>query len=510
METARDTAISSDASIPEDAPAPAERRVLQPVLFLEYVHRFAEAAKAAIHSLRLTRRNQVPRLEELIAPDVLQEGFSIDSFRKVLHEYFSAVPLAEQLPNYSPRRKKSADPIARNASEWDGDVVQWQQMVYPAERQHIDGLVEQLEKEAQAWQKPVEECSVRIHRLVRDMHGSTAQEPLGLQFNGLLAGAFKAFQKKLYAEAGLRLQDDLELLYRLSFQECVIAKGWGKLEGEELIKALEQEQVPIELFGQWTGKEVTLPKKKPETVKEVVEKVKQEAKRLSRRGGSSFSIAALDDRIQMYDIPVPYDGGAPHNISWGKELLNGSADLTQDEHVRRTLDTELKLVSSLVYGATLLALYNARKTVQDEEKKLFAQLTQLFQKDFATSHHYFFTSTRLIYTRQGPDHVFHNYGYADAQQRDLDLTGPCRYFTKEDADVLEALFGTRDVNKFTKAIKWLTGKKPHLWRCTAKPQQDDVRVFALGCCDYDFDFVADVDFSSSNSRPARGAVVTPS
>ena len=289
METARDTAISSDASIPEDAPAPAERRVLQPVLFLDYVQRFAEAAEAAIRSLRLIRHYEVPRLEELIAPGVLQEGISVDSFRNVLCEYFSTVNIAGQLP-ISERRKKSADPLTRNASEWDGDVALWQQRVYTAERQHIDALVEQLEKEAQAWQKPVEECSVRMHRLIREMYNPAAQGLLGVPFNGLLAGAFKTFQKKLYAEAGLRHQDNPEQLYALCFKACAQIRGWDKLSDEPLVEVLEQEQVPLQLFEEYTGKKIKLSKKnKPETVQEVIADVQKKAERHFQSGSGSFA-----------------------------------------------------------------------------------------------------------------------------------------------------------------------------------------------------------------------------
>ncbi|MBI1968966.1 hypothetical protein HYS49_03575, partial [Candidatus Woesearchaeota archaeon] len=262
---------------------------------------------------------EVPRLEELIAPNVLQEGISVDSFRNVLREYFSTVQLAEQLP-ISERRKKSADPLIRNASEWDGDVAEWQRFVYTAERQHIDGLVEQLEKEAQAWQNPVEECSVRIHRLIREVHGSTTPEPLGLQFNGLLAGAFKTFQKRLYEEVGLRYKDDPELLYKLSFQECAKAKGWDALTGEKLVEALEKEQVPLQLFEEYTGKKVKLPEKKLETVQEVVEKVREKAtrgSRLFRRERMSGAVENLEGNLKD-----AYALAKPGTILHADELMN--------------------------------------------------------------------------------------------------------------------------------------------------------------------------------------------
>ena len=214
-------------------------------------------------------------------------------------------------------------------------------------------------------------------------------------------------------------------------------------------------------------------------------------------------IEELEDRIQLYNIPVPYDGGELHDIGWGTELLNGSASLTQEEHVQRTLDTDFKLASGLVYGATLLALYDARERT-GEEKASVDTLKQLFQNDFAVSHPYVFTSMRLTYTPQGPDQVVHDYGYPNAQQRDADLVGPQRYFAKEDADVLEALFGTRDVKKFNAMAKWLTGKKSYIWRFISKPSQDEECVLALGCS------VDGLSFDSSDTGPARGAVVTPS
>jgi len=252
-------------------------------------------------------------------------------------------------------------------------------------------------------------------------------------------------------------------------------------------------------------------------------------------------IEELEDRIQLYNIPVPYDGGELHDIGWGKnsrelqfggkKFLNGGKPLSQEEHVRRTLDTEFKLPSGLVYGASFLALYDAKEIIKSKpaEEQFFYQLKNFFEESVDC---FTVTSTLLRYKAQGPDQIIHDCGYPNAQQRDGTLVGPLigspRFspligpprFGYDDADVLEMLFGTRDVKKFNAAIKWLLGESLplHFLRLTAKPQQDDVRVLTLRYGDNNWGddwrstYVC-IDACTSNSFQAflaDGAVVTPS
>ena len=498
------TQLHSDAEVLEDIAALSLENVL-PKSFLDTVALTAESAEKVIEALRLNVfAYERPKLEDLV-PDKYQEIALAALLESILCQYFTQVDLSAELglkDRPKPSGMEADDFLWQNASQASGDPVLWKQGVHHYLRAYVDNALSRAAADIKEYAKR------RFGSINERLHAEGVENIPLAQLDGVMAAECSRLRSTYYKALGTP-QDDLELLYKLSFQGCVKAQGWDKLEGEELAAALEKEQVALSIFEKYMGWKVALPKKKLETVKEVVEKVKQEAKRLSRRGGSRISIAELEDCIQLHNIPVPYDGDAPHNISWGKELLNGSADLTQDKHVRRTLDTELKLVSGLVYGATLLALYDARKTVKDVKKE-FGKIKKLFQNDLATSYRYVFTSTRLIYTPQGHDHVFHNYGYPDAQQRDVALIGPCRNLEKSDVDVLEALFGTRDIKKFNAAITWLTGKKSHLWRFAAKPQHDALRALALGCGVDDFG-VSVVSFcGSGDTGPARGAVVTPS
>ncbi len=233
-------------------------------------------------------------------------------------------------------------------------------------------------------------------------------------------------------------------------------------------------------------------------------KVRSDKKTLEEKTEESprVHIEYRANRIQLYNVPVPYDGGELHDIGWGIDLLAGGHNLTHTDHIQKTLDQEFKLASGLAYGASILALYDL-KDVPGLEREAVGHLKALFQMDLAFFHPHTLTSTRLIYTSQGPDRVIHNYGYPDAQQYEVNLVSPSSSLAAGDANALEALFGIRDVQKFGAAVRWLTGKWPHLWRFSYRPKQDVERVLALSVISFDV-------FDCSYTWPARGAVVTPS
>ncbi|MDP3640454.1 MAG: hypothetical protein Q8R53_04630 [Nanoarchaeota archaeon] len=102
--------------------------------------------------------------------------------------------------------------------------------------------------------------------------------------------------------------DDPQQLFAISFKEGAKYRGWDKLTDEQLVEALEGEQVSALLYGELTGREIILPKKELETVAEVVAKVKKKAKRYSH-GGSS-DLRSIDGQIILMPERSTYALGA--------------------------------------------------------------------------------------------------------------------------------------------------------------------------------------------------------
>ncbi len=276
---------------------------------------------------------------------------------------------------------------------------------------------------------------------------------------------------------------------------------------------------------------------------------------------SKLVIKELEDRIQLSRVPVPYDGGVPHDISWGKEQLVGAGDggrYDQQEQIQRTLDEEFQPASGLVYGASFLARYDL-KDVEGPEQEAVQQLKALFRDEF-TGSRFSLTSTHIIngshspvgyvsyapssvkvryikidvpiggfdtwptseiyietrphykvYMPNDPDmKVIHNRGYPNMQEYAVDdFFRLSDYFVnaRGGTDALKALFGSQNVKKFNAAVQWLTGKWPYLRRFALQPQKDTVCVMALGCTEDKF-VVDTMGFSEEyfvkeGVRPAR-------
>lgn len=228
---------------------------------------------------------------------------------------------------------------------------------------------------------------------------------------------------------------------------------------------------------------------------------------------TEMQIEELEDRIQLYNVPVPYDGGELHNIGWRKKLLNGGACLTQDEHIRRTRDKEFKLPSGLVYGATILALFELIDTEGRPGKAREALEELLLNKD-ADNFSGIITSTRIRYTSQGPDIVFHDYSYSHMRQQSVDMIRPPWWPMDifSNRDILQALFGTRRITKFRNALNMRDGNFTYDSLCSddrVRPRQDAVRVFGFSSFTYHTSAI-NAAKRVADLGLARGVIVTPS
>ena len=217
---------------------------------------------------------------------------------------------------------------------------------------------------------------------------------------------------------------------------------------------------------------------------------------------SGFSVEDLTDRYRLHN--VVYEG-KECTVDWSKALLDGGNNHTQDDWVNRTKDEEFRLAPGPLYGASMLALHGNKDVGDPQQKDLVNRVATMFKSDFDPDKPYMTTSTRVIWTPQGPDEVYHRYGYPDMSQIDRDLVGPNEYIGPGFEDFTDAMLGTRDVATLEHAVTWLTGMKPYVLRFNQRPQQIEKRVLRVGCYVYEFDI--DTIVSIDDGWPARGVVV---
>src|SRR3989344_3239209 len=256
-----------------------------PPSFLDTVALTAESAEKTIEALRLNvYAYERPKFEGLI-PDEYRGVASAELLEGILRQYFTQVDLAAELglKNRARRSGMEADVFLwQNASQASGDPVLWKRRVHTYLRAYVDNTLARAEADTKEYAK-------RQFGFINERLHAEGIENLPLaQLDGVMAAECSRLRSTYYKALGTP-QDNLEQLYALCFKACAQIRGWDQLSDEPLVEVLEQEQVPLQLFEEYTGKKIKLSKKEPETVQEVIKKVKEKAERHSRRGISSFA-----------------------------------------------------------------------------------------------------------------------------------------------------------------------------------------------------------------------------
>ncbi|MBI4149141.1 hypothetical protein HY491_01715, partial [Candidatus Woesearchaeota archaeon] len=216
---------------------------------------------------------------------------------------------------------------------------------------------------------------------------------------------------------------------------------------------------------------------------------------------AGFCITEQSDRYTLHNVPY---GSSLWALSWSKELLDGGKSHTQDAWAELTKDKEFRLASGPVYAASMMALSGSRNAPDAQQNALVEKVRQMLAGDFAEDNPHKITSTRVRYTAAGQDMAVHGYGYPDPATVNAVIAGPDRKPEAGDAAALEALLGTRDVQRFAQAAEWITGKRPYLYRLNSPLTKDTKRVLRLGC--YADGFDVDAYGNVSIEWPARGVV----
>ncbi|MBI5393133.1 hypothetical protein HZA96_04640 [Candidatus Woesearchaeota archaeon] len=250
--------------------------------FLGLVARFATSAEDIVQGLRLEKHEREAEIDfaDYICQDLLQDDtITQQLFTDVLTGYLNEVPNDLYIVGFHEtsygrgQALRDQDPIARNISSYDFQINAWKSKLYHDKKANIDRVIADLETRLQTLIQQERRNTVEE---VGSLFSADAFSLLlieGMHVNGDLRGSLAVLKKKMYFAAAFEYKEDPELLYRLSFNACVKAKGWQTLEDKPLYEALEAEDVSVEVFEKWTGRKINYnpkPEAKQKTVADVI------------------------------------------------------------------------------------------------------------------------------------------------------------------------------------------------------------------------------------------------
>lgn len=186
---------------------------------------------------------------------------------------------------------------------------------------------------------------------------------------------------------------------------------------------------------------------------------------------SGFSIESIMDRYRVHGISY---NGKISTVDISKALLDNGASHVQSDWVEITKQEEWKLPSGPLYFAVLAALYDNKNADNVGEVK------EMLAKDF--KNYFMMTSTRVRYSNNDLDTVVHDFRYATERAEEMNIVGSDGYVSGTSGFGVEmrALVGIDDCQKIEQVGRWITGKKPYLYRLNSKPKEDVERALVLG------------------------------
>ena len=138
--------------------------------------------------------------------------------------------------------------MEQNISVFPHTADCWRDRHY-SNKQNIDRLVERLHGK---WEDFAQQEAAALNSSL-GLNGFPR-----LSLNGTLAHSLAEYRQGLYQGTGVQGEEPV-LLYQLCFQALAEAKGWDKLEDNELLKVLDAEGIPVKEFTSLTGREIKLP-----------------------------------------------------------------------------------------------------------------------------------------------------------------------------------------------------------------------------------------------------------
>ncbi len=157
---------------------------------------------------------------------------------------------------------RAGTPIEENTSGYIGTVAEWMKAVYTNRKDEIDKRVEE------AFLRISNHATQELRNLTFDICSGSQDSDRALAIAGKpalsleeLTGKMSELKTKFY-ETELPRPEDLAKLYETCFNAEVKQRGWLDLEDDKLAGTLAQENVPMEMFMKYTGREAPPSKEK--------------------------------------------------------------------------------------------------------------------------------------------------------------------------------------------------------------------------------------------------------
>lgn len=162
----------------------------------------------------------------------------------------------------SQRDARAGTPIEENTARYEFTVTEWMKQVYTPRKDEIDARVDS------AFLRITNHATRELRDLTFDICLGSQEIDRAFAVAGKselsleeLAGK-KAELKTRFYESELPHPEELAKLYELCFNAEVKQKGWEELDNDKLVEALKAENVPLEMFAKYTGREIKLPEEK--------------------------------------------------------------------------------------------------------------------------------------------------------------------------------------------------------------------------------------------------------
>ncbi len=217
----------------------------------------------------------------------------------------------------------------------------------------------------------------------------------------------------------------------------------------------------------------------------------------------------IEDEKGGYVLHNVVHNGRFCNIGLNMPFLLGNERRTQESHIKTTKNSRIRVPSSVLCHTMLEMLHNHKDHPDENQRNLVKIMKRVLLSDFNMGRPYFATSSIARYG-SGRNEVIHDSGYSNEQKIEIkaDLTGSDRFIDSDQTtieNIIEAVLGTKNLDKVEKVYTWLSGKKPRLLRET-NPVLNGNRCVVLGNAEPNqFDIC--LTGSTDAKRLSRGVVV---
>ena len=255
--------------------SPSEIELKTEPTFLKAVAQMATLAEEAIRKLRTETHLDKFKFADLelsyLFPNTIHsvDSFSTESLARletVVNDYLT------QTARFGLNERgdsRAGNAVEENTVTFAPIATEWMKKVYTSRKEEIDARVDELSKRISGY------ATREIRDTVFGLGFSSSEQDQCFAVVGKPELSLEELTGKMYElktrfyETELPHPEDLAKLYELCFNAEVKQRGWEELDDGKLATVLAEENVPLELFGKYTGREIKLPEESKSNLSEM-------------------------------------------------------------------------------------------------------------------------------------------------------------------------------------------------------------------------------------------------